>query len=81
VDDVGAAGHVDHGLDERLVERHGRVAEARDAGLVAERLGDRLAEDDRDVLDGVVGVDVDVAARLDGGSMRECFASERSMWS
>src|SRR5690606_31091443 len=33
----------------------------RDAGLVAERLENRLAEHDRDVLDRVVGVDVRVA--------------------
>ena len=61
VHDVGAAGDVDDGLDQRLVERHGGVAEAGDAALVAERLAQRVAEHDRDVLDGVVGVDVDVA--------------------
>ena len=65
VHDVGAAGDVDDGLDQRLVERHGGVAEPGDAALVAERLAQGVAEDDGDVLDGVVGVDVDVAAGLD----------------
>src|SRR5258708_36114350 len=41
------------------------MAEAPDAGLVADRLGERLAERDADVLDGVVRVDVQVALRLD----------------
>ena len=62
---VGAAGHVDDGLHQRLVERHGGVAEPADADLVAERLAQRLAEHDRGVLDGVVGVDVGVALGLD----------------
>ena len=39
---VGTAGDVDDGLDQRLVERHGGVAEAADADLVAERLAQRL---------------------------------------
>ena len=43
-----------------------RVAEAADAGLVAERLAQGLAEHDRGVLDGVVGVDVGVALGLHG---------------
>ena len=63
---VGAPGHVDDGLHQRLVERHGGVAEAADAALVAERLAQRLAEHDRGVLDRVVGVDVGVALGLDG---------------
>ena len=42
-----------------------RVAEPADAALVAERLAQRLAEHDGDVLDGVVGVDVDVTGRRD----------------
>ena len=62
VHEVRAPGDVDDGLHERLVERHEGVAEARDARLVAERLLDRLAEDDADVFDGVVHVDLGVAA-------------------
>ena len=41
------------------------MAVAADARLVAERLGDRLAERDADVLDRVVRVDVQVALGLD----------------
>ena len=37
-----------------------------DAGLVAERAPERLAEHDRGVLDRVVGVDLPVAGALDG---------------
>src|SRR6185437_10493043 len=48
-----------------LVERYQRVAEPVDAGLVAERLAQRLAERDRGVLDGVVRVYLDVAVRAD----------------
>ena len=66
VDEVRPAGDVDDGLDEALVERDGGVAEAGDAALVAEGLAQRLAEDDGDVLDGVVDVDLDVAGRPDG---------------
>ena len=57
----GPAREVDHRARERLVERHVGVAEADDALLVAERLLQRLAERDPDVLDRVVGVDVQVA--------------------
>jgi hypothetical protein len=66
VDGVGASGDVDDGLDERLVERDGGVAEPGDAALVAECLAHGLPEDDRDVLDGVVGVDMGVAVGLHG---------------
>src|SRR4051812_25253265 len=61
---VRPPGDVHGGLDQALVERHERVAEPPDAGLVAERLAQRLPQDDGDVLDGVVRVDVDVPLRL-----------------
>ena len=64
--DVGAPGDVDDGRHQRLVERHGGVAEAGDAALVAQRLAHGLPEDDRDVLDGVVRVDVGVALGAHG---------------
>src|SRR5262245_6855972 len=56
---------VDHHARERLVERDVGVPEPAYALLVADRLRHRLAEGDPDVLDGVVGVDVQVALRLD----------------
>ena len=65
VDVVGeerAAGEVEGHLDQRLVERQGHRAEPADAGLVAQRLGQHLAEGDPDVLDRVVGVHLEVAA-------------------
>ena len=65
VHDVGAPCDVDDGLHERLVEGHRGITEARDPALVTERLPDRLAQHDGDVLDGVVGVDVGVPGRLD----------------
>src|SRR5690606_2779422 len=49
VDEVGAARDVDDRACERLVERDERIAEARDATLVAERDLERLTEADRDV--------------------------------
>ena len=57
----GPAGQVEGHLDQRLVEGEGDRAEAPDAGLVPEGLGQRLAEGDAHVLDGVVGVDLEVA--------------------
>ena len=56
-------------LDERgtgqLVQRHRRVTEAADPALVPQRLTERITEADGDVLDGVVGVDVDIPDRRD----------------
>src|SRR5690606_4597057 len=65
VDEVRTPGDVDDRERERLVERDGRVAEAPDAHLVAERDAQRLADRDRDVLDRVVRVDVGVTRRDD----------------
>ena len=42
-----------------------RVAEPADPGPIAERLGERGAEHERDVLDGVVLVDLEVAVGRD----------------
>ena len=60
---IGPAREVDHAARERLVQRHVGVSEARDARLVAQRLQERLADHDADVLDGVVGIHVQVALR------------------
>ena len=75
---VRAAGHVDGGVREGLVHRDPGVAEAADALLVAQRLPHRLAEHDRDVLDRVVGVDVDVAGGAHGrGRTQPCSPNAR----
>ena len=58
---VRAAADVDGDRGERFVERDERVGHADDAAPVAERLVERLADGDADVLDGVVLVDVEVA--------------------
>ena len=59
---VRAAGEVDGGLDQGLVEGNQGVAEAGDARLVAEGLAQRLAECQRGVLHGVVPAGRQVAA-------------------
>lgn len=66
VHQVGAAGEVDGHLGQRLVQRHRAVAEPVDADLVAERLLEGGAQGQGSVLDGVVGVDVQVALGLHG---------------
>ena len=58
-----AAAEVDRRRHQRLVHRDRRLAVAADAAPVAERLAERLAQAEADVLDGVVGVDLDVAGR------------------
>ena len=64
VTEVGAARAVHRHLHERLVERQRDRGEAADARLVAERGRERLPEHDPGVLDRVVGVDLEVAGRL-----------------
>ena len=66
VHEVRATRDVDDGLRERLVEGNEGVAVAGDSALVSEGLPDGLAEHDPGVLDGVVHVDVGVAARAHG---------------
>jgi hypothetical protein len=63
---LGAPGDVDSGFDQRLVHRHQRLAVAPDAALVANRAGESLAEDDADILGGVVIVDMQVALGVHG---------------
>ena len=60
-----SAGEIHHHARQRLVERHVGMAVAADASLVADRCCHRLAESDADVLDRVMGVDVQVALGLD----------------
>ena len=62
VDDrVRPAAEVQHGADERLVHRHRALPKPGDPRAIAERLGERRSDDERDVLDGVVLVDLQVA--------------------
>src|SRR3989442_2940624 len=75
-DEERPPGDVHRRRDERLVHRNAGGAEAHDALLVAERLLERLAEHDADVLDGVVLVDLDVALRLEG-EVDEAMLGER----
>ncbi len=64
VGEIAAAADIDHGRAQRLVQRHHRLAEAPDARAVAERLAKGAAEHDPDVLDGVMLVDMEIAAGL-----------------
>ena len=64
VDAVRPAREVDRAMHERLVERHGRVAESPDAALVTQGRFEGLADADRGVLDRVVRVDLEVADRV-----------------
>jgi hypothetical protein len=66
VREVRPRGDVERDLDERLVERHERLAEPGDPRLVAERFRHGLPDRDPRVLNGVVCVDVQIALRLDG---------------
>ena len=77
VHQVGAAGDVDDGVREGFVQGHGGLAEAADAGLVAQGRAQHLAEGDGDVLDGVVDVDVGVAGGLDGHVDQRVLAQRR----
>src|SRR5690606_15916521 len=61
---IRASAEIDRDLGIRLVHRQ-QEAVASDAALVAERAFQRLAERQRDVLDRVMLVDVEIAAALD----------------
>ena len=65
VDQPRPSGQVEHRPGQRLVQGHIGVAEANDALLAANGLGEGLAEDDADVLHGVVGVHLQVPLGLD----------------
>ena len=60
-DGVRPAADVDDRVGDRLVHRDRALTEPRDPGPIAERLREGRAEDERDVLDGVVLVDLEVA--------------------
>ena len=60
VDEEGPTREVQGHVDQGLVQGHGHRTEPSDPGLVAQRLGQHLAQGDPHVLHGVVGVDVEV---------------------
>ena len=62
----GPARQIEHDLHRGLVEGHGDAGEAAHPGLVAESLAEGLAQHDAGVLDGVVGVHLEVAPGLHG---------------
>ena len=64
-DRVRPAAEVDRRHRERLVHRHHEIAGAIDAAPVAEGLRDRLAERDAEILDSVMLIDIEIAARID----------------
>ena len=68
--EVRAARKIERAGGPRLVHRQGGPAVAGDPGLVPERLGDALAEDQPQVLRRVVAVDFHVARGLDVRSSR-----------
>ena len=63
---VGPAAEVYRHEAQRLVHRHVAVRRADDAGAVAQRPIQRLAQADRHILDGVVRVHMQIAVRLHG---------------
>lgn len=63
--EAGAAGQIDDYAGERLVEWDVSMTVAPHALLIADSLRQRLTKGDANVLDGVVGIDVQIALRLD----------------
>ena len=63
--EVRPPGQIHDGPGERLVQGDVGMAEARYPLFIPERLFERLAERQADVLDGVVEINVDVSPRLD----------------
>ena len=63
--EAGPAGEVDDDARQRFVERHIAVAIAGQPLLVAPGLGQRLAKGDADILDRMMGVDMQIALGID----------------
>ena len=74
---IRAAADVDDRVGERLVHRDRALPEPGDPGSIAERLGERRAEDEGDVLDRVVLVDLEVAVGADG-EVEQAVVGERA---
>src|SRR5206468_9778713 len=62
--EIRSAAEVERNRHETLVHRHLERRVADDPGAIAERLIDRAAERQREILDGVVLVDVEIAVRF-----------------
>ncbi len=73
----GPATQIDRCGHQGFVHWHGGVAITANAGLVAQRLGQRLAQADADVLDRVMGIDVQIALGLDGEVDEAVLAQQR----
>ena len=63
--EAGPAGEVDDDARQRFIERHITVAIAGEPLLVAPGLGQRLAKGDADILDRMMGVDMQIALDID----------------
>ena len=72
---------IESDLDKCLVERHSDRGKAAHPGLGPEGLKKRLAQDDAGVLDAVMGVDLDIAARVDLEVVPPWWPSWANMWS
>ena len=57
----GATGEIDHHARQRLIQRHVGVPVASNAFFVAHRDGQSLAQRDAEILDRVVGIDMQIA--------------------
>src|SRR6266851_6877707 len=75
VREVDAPADIDHRAAERLIERHDRVAKPPNTRTIAERLAKRAAHHDPHILDRVMLIDMEVAARLDH-QIEEAMARE-----
>ena len=66
VNQIRAAGEIDNGASQGLIQRHVGVAEARDPAPVAERFMQGLAQHPACVLDSVMAVNLEIALGRDG---------------
>ena len=61
---IGAARKIDHRIHQRFIHRHAGLAETGDPAFLADRIGQRLAEHDADILDRMVCIDMQIALGL-----------------
>src|SRR5205807_4722316 len=60
IDEEGAATQIHYGADQSFIHRHISRAEADNSFLIAERIGERLANRQRDVFYGVMSINVQI---------------------